>query len=45
MSDEDDENFEKSEFIQGEGNLTYIREARKLLPKNITKKMFHFFAS
>ena len=42
---EDDENFDKSELIQGEGSVTYMRVGLKLLSKNITKQLFLFFAS
>ena len=45
MLAENDENFEKSELIQGGGNLTYMRVVTKLLPKIIIKKLFLFFAS
>ena len=54
MSAEDNENFDESELILGEGSVTYksyqilikiIVTITKLLSKNITKKLFVFFAS
>ena len=38
MSAECDEKCDKSELIQGGGNITYMRVGTKLLSKNITKR-------
>ena len=45
MSSGDDENFDKSELIYGEGSVIYMRIGSKLLSENITKQLFFFFAS
>ena len=45
MSSRDDENFDKSELIYGEGSAMYMRVGSKLLSGNITKQLFLLFAS